>query len=152
MILDILPNAWRYEALHPAFTSAFAFLRNPDLMDLRPGRHNVGGPGLWASVNDGPGRDPGDAMLEAHRAHIDIQLVLDGVDRIGWRPLGQCAHPLAPHDPTRDVRFWRDEPICWVTVEPGAFAIFFPEDAHLPMIGPDPRRKVVLKVATATGL
>lgn len=148
MILDILPNAWRYEALHPAFTSAFTFLRNPDLMDLRPGRHKMGGPGIWANVDEGPGRDPALALLESHRINIDIQLVLEGVDRMGWRPVEQCSLPQGPYDPVNDVRFWRDEPDCWLNVGPGAFAIFFPEDAHLPMIGPEIRHKVVVKIST----
>ena len=34
----------------------------------------------------------------------------------------------------------------YLTVKPGMFAIFFPEDAHAPGVTPDGVRKVIVKV------
>ncbi|NJD55400.1 MAG: DUF386 domain-containing protein, partial [Nitrospirae bacterium] len=46
-------------------------------------------------------------------------------------------------------QFFVDKPDAWLSVEAGAFAIFFPEDAHMPLISPGRIHKVVVKVLAA---
>jgi YhcH/YjgK/YiaL family protein len=147
MILDTLAHADRYFALHPLFPQAFDFLRNGDLNSLAPGRHDVLDERIFAIVEDCEGRARDDAKLECHRRYIDIQLVLAGVDEMGWRPLAECADPATAYDQTRDIRFFNDPAASWVAVAPGAFCLFFPEDAHAPLVGTARIRKVVVKIA-----
>jgi biofilm protein TabA len=66
---------------------------------------------------------------------------------MGWKPRSSCSHPSAAYDETADIQFFADEPDAWVSVRSGTFAIFFPEDAHMPLISPEIIHKVVLKVA-----
>lgn len=146
MILDTLARADRYVALHPLFAPAFAYLRGTDLAALVPGRHAIGSEGLYALVEDGPGRARAEAQLECHRRHIDIQLVLAGVDEMGWRPLVDCANPATDYDEKRDIRFFDDAPATWVATPAGSFCLFFPDDAHAPLTGGGRIRKVVVKV------
>jgi biofilm protein TabA len=146
MILDTLDNAGRYAALHPAFADAFAFLRRPDLASLAIGRHEIDGERLYATVADGPGKRREAGRLEAHDRHVDVQLALGGVDEMGWKPRASCSKPAGECDPEKDVRFFADAPDAWVAVRPGQFAVFFPEDAHLPMVSEGRIRKVVVKV------
>jgi len=146
MILDILENASAYESLNPHFAKAFAFLHRPDLGDLTEGRHEVDGDNIFAVVAKGMGRKPEDARIERHNNYIDIQFVLSGLDNIGWKArkrLGPCAEAK----PESDVAFYEDAPTAWSTVGPGAFGIYFPEDAHLPMISDGELHKVIMKVA-----
>ena len=147
MIFDVLANAGRYEALHPLFPKAFAFLRNADLMALAPGRYPIEGEALFAIIEEADGRARADARLECHRKYIDIQLVLQGVDEMGWKPLCDCREPVAEYSDKRDIRFFFDAPASWVTVPAGAYCVFFPEDAHAPLVSASPIRKVVLKIA-----
>jgi YhcH/YjgK/YiaL family protein len=146
MILDSLENAGRYAALHPAFADAFAFLRRPDLASLAAGRHEISDERLYAMAADGPGKRRDAGKLEAHDRYIDVQLVLEGTDEMGWKPRASCSKPAGEYDAKRDVRFFADEPDAWVAVRPGQVAIFFPEDAHLPMVSGGRIRKVVVKV------
>lgn len=94
-----------------------------------------------------------DAKLECHRRYIDIQLVLAGVDEMGWRALAECVDPATAYDQTRDIRFFNDPAASWVAVAPGAFCLFFPEDAHAPLVSTQKGtsaariRKVVVKIA-----
>jgi len=37
--------------------------------------------------------------------------------------------------------------VCWCPVPAGSFAVFFPEDAHAPMVSDGEVHKVILKVA-----
>jgi YhcH/YjgK/YiaL family protein len=147
MILDTLENAGRYHGLHRAFKQAFAFLMRRDLKDLPPGRHEIDGARVFALVSKGPGRKKQDAKIEVHEKHVDIQYILSGTDEMGWKPKSSCTAPAGPYDPEKDIRFFSDEPDAWVVVRPGAFAIFFPEDAHLPLVSAGEVHKVVVKVA-----
>jgi len=147
MIFDTLANADRYAALHPRFARAFEFLRSTDLQALAPGRYPLDGDNLIAIVEATAGRSRDAAKLECHRRYIDIQLVLEGTDEMGWKPLCDCREALAEYQPEKDLQFFRDAPASWIATPPGAFCVFFPEDAHAPLVGSGEIRKVILKVA-----
>ena len=149
MIIDVLQNSDQYTAMHPGFIQAFAFLRRPDLKDIAVGRHEIDGDRVFAIVAKDIGRSRDSAQLETHEKYIDIQLVLAGRDDMGWRPLAQCRLPAGAHDPENDIRFFADRPLVWQPVGAGMFAIFFPEDAHQPLIGEGTIHKVVVKVAVS---
>ena len=84
--------------------------------------------------------------MEAHQRYIDIQFVVAGVDHMGWKSLEECQKTEKPYDPAKDVVHFSDAPTVWVTVETGGFGLFFPSDAHLPLIGEGEMHKVVMKV------
>jgi YhcH/YjgK/YiaL family protein len=147
MILDTLANADRYAALHPLFARAFEFLRGTDLKTLTPGKHPVQGEQLFAIVEVCAGRTRAEAKPECHRRYIDIQLVLDGIDEMGWKPVADCVEPVMEYDAARDIRFFDDEPSSWIATPPGSFCLFFPDDAHAPLVSSGMIRKVVVKIA-----
>ena len=149
MIFATLANADRYAALHSLFPRAFDYLRNTDLNALAPGRYPIEGERLFAIVETATGRSRDQAKLEGHRKYIDIQLVLEGTDEMGWKPLSDCQEPLADYSAERDIQFFRDAPASWIATPPGAFCIFFPEDAHAPLVSDNAIRKVIIKIALA---
>lgn len=145
MISDTLENAGRYCVLHPEFAAAFAFLRQH--RDTAPvdGRYPVRGEAVYAVVAHTAGK--GSAPLEAHRAYIDIQYVVDGTDHIGFRPVAECVQMTGVFDRVRDLGFFNDAATGRVAVGPGNFVIFFPEDAHAPLSGEGSVVKIIVKVA-----
>ena len=147
MILDTLNQANRYFTLHPLFAQAFEFLRGTDLLALDPGIHTIDGERLFAIVEDCAGRTRAEAKLECHRRYIDIQLVLEGVDEMGWKPLAECLDPATDHDEARDIRFFNDAPSSWIATPSGSFCLFFPDDTHAPLVSAGRIRKVVVKIA-----
>ena len=147
MILSTLAQSDRYAGLHPLFPRAFDYMRNTDLYALAPGRYPIAGDDLFAIVEQVPGRTREMAKLEAHRRYIDIQLVLDGVDEMGWKPLADCYNPVSEHSVEKDIRFFHDAPATWIATPPDAFCIFFPEDAHAPLVSEGVIRKVIFKIA-----
>ena len=149
MIFATLTNADRYAALHSLFPRAFDYLRNTDLNALAPGRYPIEGERLFAIVETAAGRSRDQAKLECHRKYIDIQLVLEGTDEMGWKPLSDCQEPFADYSAERDIQFFRDAPASWIATPPGAFCIFFPEDAHAPLVSSGHIRKVIIKIALA---
>lgn len=147
MVIDLLAGADRYAELHPSFARAFEFLRSTDLLGLAPGRHPIDGDRIFVSIDRADGQERAGARLEYHRAHIDIQLTLQGDEQIGWMPLAACRTPDGPFDLSRDIGFYQDRPATWLALPPGTFAIFFPEDAHAPLAGSGAVRKAIVKIA-----
>lgn len=86
-------------------------------------------------------------MLEAHRRHIDIHVPQSEEETFGWSPINNLKNCINPYEQDRDVEFFGDEPQCHITVRPGQFIIFFPEDAHAPNIGIGNHRKLCIKIA-----
>ncbi len=149
MILGKLDQAARYTAVHPLLAAGFAFLAKADLADLPPGRHEIDGGRVYALVGHDEGRGEAGARLEVHRRYIDIQVSLDGRERIGWRPLAECGDVAEPYDESRDIAFFADRPTAWFPLARGQFAVFFPDDAHAPLAATGTLHKVVIKVEVA---
>lgn len=147
MIIDILDNADRYVVLNKGFRSAFAFLMRSDLAELEPGRHEIMNDRVYCIVETAPGRKREEAELEAHQRYIDIQLVLDGTDTMGWKRKADCKDITRPYKPEIDVESYGDEPDAWIPVQKGMYAIFFPDDAHMPLISDGHLHKIIVKVA-----
>lgn len=149
MIVAALNDADRYRPLHPRFGRAFDFLRAANLRELPAGRHAIDGDALFVIIEDRDGRARTDAKLECHRRYIDIQFVLEGVDEMGWKPLADCRQAATDYDTARDIRFFDDAPASWIATPAGSFCVFFPEDAHAPLVSAGRIRKAVVKVAVA---
>jgi YhcH/YjgK/YiaL family protein len=147
MILDNLENAHLYRSLNPGFAEAFEFLARPDLKDLPAGTCPIDGKRVYAMIAKGAGRRRDEGRLEIHERYIDIQVVLSGTDEMGWKPRSACRVAAGAYDAAKDMQLFTDPPEAWVAVQPGRFAIFFPADAHLPMVSPGELHKVVIKVA-----
>lgn len=147
MILDTIANMERYSVLHPRFATVFEYINKTDLLALANGQHAILGQDLFAIVERVPGRLKSDAKLECHRKYIDIQLVLSGVDTMGWKPLVDCQLAVDDYNTSTDIQFFYDAPDAWVATPANAYCIFFPEDAHAPLVGTQNIHKIVFKIA-----
>ncbi len=147
MIFDLLENARLYSALNIGFPKAMEFLLSPGLEELPVGKYKIEGESLYAMVAKDHGRRKEDALLETHEKYIDIQLVLAGTDHMGWKPKSSCKNPSGGYDKDDDIQFFTDVPDVWFPTGSGFFAIFFPEDAHMPLISEGEIHKVVVKVS-----
>lgn len=146
MIMDRLSRAEKYYDMHPAFKKAFKFLLESDLSKLSLGRNDIDGDKLFCLMSRGPGRTRNEAKLEAHRKYIDIQYIISGTDEMGWKPTIACTEIDTNYSEDNDIEFFKDKPQTWTKVPAGSFAIFFPQDAHAPIVSDSEIHKVVLKV------
>jgi len=145
MILARLEQADRYLALHSDFGAAIGFLRGQPLNDLPLGRIEIG-VAMYATVSRSTTRQRSEARLEAHRKYIDVQYLISGVEEMGWKARSRCQPPQVQYDAEKDIEFFADVPDNYVSLLPGEFVVFFPDDAHAPLIGTDVVNKVVIKV------
>ncbi len=146
MLLDHLDNAARYFELNPHFEKACAFLHRDDLAKLEPGKYDIDGDNAWAIVAEGVPTMRANGQLEAHRQYLDVHYTVSGVECVGWRATDTCTIPSSEYDAAADAILFADEPLLWVDIPPGHFALFLPGDAHAP-VREGNVRKVILKIA-----
>ena len=145
MILDTLENFGKYVSLNPLFPKVLEYLQNTDLMAQEPGCVNIDGNKLFVNHNVAKGKTVDQARMETHNAMIDIQIPLSCPEVIGYIPRQYLSR--AEYDATKDITFYLDRPEQYITVHPGEFVIFFPEDGNAPCISPVPEyKKVIFKV------
>jgi len=149
MILDTLNNIDRYASLHPLFPRAIAYIRDTDFSTLAVGVHPIIAEQLFVIVEEAQGRSREVAQLECHRKYIDIQLVLEGTDEMGWKPLADCQQPVSEYSAAKDIQFFTDTADAWISTPANAYCIFFPQDAHAPLVGTGKIRKVIFKIAVS---
>ena len=147
MIHSTLDESTRYESLHPRFKEAFDYIKSHDLRAMEPQRLELRGEELFINRIDAPSNPQDEQPIEAHESYIDIQVLLEGRERIGWLPRAKCLSPRAPYDESKDIIFFHDQPTSYVDLLPGDFVILFPEDGHAPFIGDgSPISKLIVKV------
>ena len=153
MLLAPLDRLDRAARLHPLLPEVLAWCRAQPWTRLADGRHPILGDDLFVILESGTTWDRAARRFESHRRYIDVQLALAGGETMDWHPIDG----LPVEDDFQsggDIRFHASQGVRGtpLRVLPGLAAIFFPEDAHRPVLHLDgttaaPYRKAVFKVA-----
>jgi YhcH/YjgK/YiaL family protein len=147
MIFDRLDNFPLYLPLHSHFADVWAFLKKGSPDTLPPGRHDVNDRGAFALVSEYVTRPVAESFIECHRNYIDIQLLTRGAEAVGICCRSACRE--LPYNAEKDF-LKLEGPTDRITLKPGSFAVFFPDDGHMPMLQlediPVQVKKVVFKV------
>lgn len=150
MIADSIKNHSLYP-FGPAWKAAFEFLQTL-APETPPGKRLIQGNDLFAGVDCYETKSRAAAKLETHRKYVDIQVLLSGEEIIEIFEQ-QALTVSEPYNPEKDAEFYRvpEKAPVKVTLRPGQFLVFLPEDAHMPCLmtgsSPQPVKKVVIKVA-----
>lgn len=149
MIIDRI----EYHTLYPygnLWAQAFEFLKTatPKMED---GKVVLDGDDLFAGIDCYETKARADAKLETHRKYVDIQVLLSGTECLEVYPkTGLCVSK--PYNTDKDAEFYEvpEKAPVRITLTPGQFMVFFPEDAHMPCLNAgdtsEPVQKVVIKV------
>lgn len=148
MIISTLHDSARIEALHPLFKTFFDYVKTHDLLHAPLGRIDIAGDDLFVNNVEARLVAADEQPLELHRRYIDIHVVLEGEERIGWKPLCEAQETRQPYDDAADCALLADRPTTWATLLPGHFAVVFPEDPHAPLVGTGKVRKLIGKIKT----
>ena len=129
-------------------TLAYIRAATPSLED---GVHQVRGDTIVARIHQGHTRPPSDAVLESHRAHVDVHVVLEGRETIAVWPADRL-RVRTPYNDQQDVTFYDlpSEEGARLCLSPGFFAVFFPQDAHMTQLmdrQPVAIKKLVMKIS-----
>lgn len=148
MIIDSLKNAGLYYGVSPRLKSAFEYLQKTDFEKMDPGKYEIDGTNVYALVQQYETKPLEQGAWEAHRKYIDVQYVYDGSELMGY----SCREGMKvakEYDESGDYLLFEGEGN-FFKVEAGSFAVFAPEDVHMPCIAIAASakvKKVVVKVA-----
>lgn len=134
--------------VHPLFDRAFAEIRRLIETDAPNGKYVVEGDDAFVNVMDYETKAEADSRFETHREYIDIQVVSDGVEIIGFADLEGLTVTEA-YKP--DIEFYGmvgqyDS----VIMTKGKISIIFPGEPHAPAMAvgdaPVKVKKLVAKI------
>ena len=146
MIIDTLDNLGKYVALNPLFADVVEFLKSHDLQTMEAGSYPIKDKDVALKLSLTKQRTKETAFLETHIDMIDIQVPITCAETFGYSPL--CDLPAFEYNAEKDITKYGDtKPQTYVTVNPGQFAIFFPQDGHAPcIIEEEEIKKAIFKV------
>lgn len=124
---------------------AAEFLLQNDLAALPPGRHEITGNGVYASVQEYDTKD--NAPFENHRRYIDIQCIVSGHEEIFISSISDCYDRISEYDAPSDIEFFgSSSDVRKVRICGTSCIILFPGEAHKPCISPDGRKSHIMKI------
>ena len=146
MIIDTLDNLGKYVTLNPLFADVVEFLKSHDLQTMEAGSYPIKDKDVALKLSLTKQRTKETAFLETHIDMIDIQVPVTCAETFGYSPL--CDLPAFEYNAEKDITKYGDtKPQTYVTVAPGQFAIFFPQDGHAPcIIEEEEIKKAIFKV------
>jgi biofilm protein TabA len=146
MITDHLANGLCYAAVDTRLARAIEFLQRADLAALPDGRHDVDGDAIYALVQRYVSKLPGEGRWEAHQRYADLQIVVEGEERMGYGQMGRFTR--GTYDPAKDVEFLTGD-ADFVRLTAGEFVVLWPGEVHMPGMAvgaPAAVRKIVVKI------
>ncbi|WP_443661024.1 YhcH/YjgK/YiaL family protein [Clostridium sp.] len=147
MIINKLTNAEQYYGVSQRIEMGLKYLKDTDLAKIEPGKYEIDGKNIIALVSEYETKDIEKGKWEAHKNHIDIQYVVSGGERIGYANINEMK-VSSEYNEEKDVFFLKGEGDM-LLVKEGTFAIFAPEDVHMPTINAGNTKhvkKVVVKI------
>ncbi len=146
-VIDNVKNAHLYYGMGAGLEKALKFIQKTDFSVLEPGKYEIDGSDIYALVQKYETKPLSEGEWEAHRNYTDIQYMVEGIEQMGYAWAGSLK-VLKEYDSEKDFLLL-DGSGSMIVFNSGTFAIFEPEDAHMPSITADTRMavlKVVVKV------
>lgn len=134
---------------NPLFAAVFDFIdANGGLDGLKKmsGKVEIDGSNVFVKIGESGLKRREDARLEAHDDYSDLQLVLDGTEKIGVRARCECKNIVEDRRPAGgDILFFGEDYCDFLELSSGKYAVLDPDCAHAPCIGTGDGRSTVLK-------
>jgi YhcH/YjgK/YiaL family protein len=151
MIVDTLANHHLYTSLSVRLEKALSHLAATDFSQKAVGNYELDGKDIFVIVNDYDTKPRETQPFEVHQQYIDVQYVVSGEEEFGYLPLADQVPSkpyYEPHDYANFDYASNKDDAAFIPLKAGMFAIFFPEDIHMPgtLATANAVRKVVIKV------
>ncbi|MGV1099097.1 YhcH/YjgK/YiaL family protein [Thiovibrio sp. JS02] len=146
MIYDALAHFATYKNAHPLFTFVHDYIGSHDLTQLPLGKQDIGN-GIFLISARYQTKKPAETFIECHRRYIDIQIITSGAEKVGICRSEQCK-PSAYNEENDYLELQGS--MEFITLQAGFFAIFYPQDGHMPQLNtgamPAEVSKIVFKI------
>lgn len=151
MIKDNIKNSAKYYNLSERIKIGLKYLKNTDFNNVENGKYEISGDEIYVMIQDYDSKPIEQGRFEAHKKYIDIQYVIEGQEQIGAGNIEKFL-AITEYDEDKDIVFLTQKTNAnpeFIELQENEFAIFTPEDAHMPCIAvnePSYVRKAVVKV------
>lgn len=139
MIVDNIENLNKYKGFVAGIEDVIAFLEKNDLADYPCGKHILNDD-VYVNLQEYNTKNEEDAIPEAHRKYIDVQIMACGNEKMGYSDYSLML-PQIEYNPETDLEFVKGD-VEYLIATPQNFFIFFPNDAHKPAIKIGSKEKV----------
>lgn len=125
MIVDLIENLNKYEAIHPKISNGLKELNNVEI-DFSKRFDFDGG---YMFFQEGSTTHIDEGTFETHKKYIDIQVVLDGSEYVAWAPTDQL-NVEVEYNAEKDVARLSGQPHTMMEIKKGMAYICLPQDGH----------------------
>ena len=147
MIIDTMANSKFYRGLNPDFEYVFNYIKQTDFAKILSGTYQLRD-GVYYMIQEYETKPESEGTFEAHRKFIDVQYILEGSERHDYAALDNLKQK-GSYNEEKDVVFYEGSGIS-LLLEKGTFAVYFPQDAHMPNLRtgsmPVKMKKAVFKI------
>jgi len=145
VILMITSNIKNYERylFNDDFADAFKYLISENLSNLPQGKHQIT-ENVHIIRDSYHTRKLGETFWESHEDYIDIQFIIKGEERIAYSPIHHLTEVIYHQE--NDFKLLVGPVNSSLNLIENDFAIFFPEDAHMPGLNPNDSSEEVHKI------
>ncbi|HUI29906.1 MAG TPA: YhcH/YjgK/YiaL family protein [Candidatus Acidoferrales bacterium] len=151
MISDSLENLNKYQQIIPHSKEICDYLNTTNIFSLAVGKYPIAGDSAFILIQEYLTKADAEKKWESHRKYIDIQIVLDGQEIMGYSPAPSLKSKDG-YNEEKDITFYEDD--SWehsrLFVPKNYFCLFFPEDAHKPglrVLKDESVKKAVIKAS-----
>ena len=153
MIFDKIENISDYFEELPLLKKVEDFVVDFKNGKLADGTYEIDGKRVFAMVQSYRTRQQThEMMFEAHKKYIDLQYIVNGIEKIRWARLDSVDLVEEKYSTGGDIVFYEGDAMFDFTLTKGTFLLLYPEDAHLPGLSAQKdvnERKIVFKIQVA---
>lgn len=131
----MLNNISKYSHLIPFIKEIESYLKENDIFSLSGGKYEIAGDSAFILIQEYFTKPGNEKLWESHKKYIDIQIVLDGKEYMGYSPVN-FLKIKDPYNEENDIIFYENDSKehGYVMTQKDHFCVFFPEDGHKPGI------------------
>ncbi len=150
MIFDKMDNISDYFEELPLLKKVKEFVADFNDKKLADGTYEIDGKRVFAMVQSyRTKQQTQEMMFEAHKKYIDLQYIVNGIEKIRWARLDTVDLVEERYSKGNDIAFYEGDAMFDFTLTKGSFLLLYPNDAHLPGLSAQKDinvRKIVFKI------
>lgn len=150
MIFDKMVNSQDYYDNYPDMKLVREFADKFSRDNMADGTYEIDGKRVFAMIQSYKTKaQTPEMMFEAHKKYIDVQYIVQGIERIRWASLDKVSLVKEEYSKGNDIAFYEGDAQFDFTLTKGTFLFLTPNDAHLPGLCAEKEvntRKIVFKI------
>ena len=150
MIFDKMQNISKYFEQNRDLKLISEFVNEFHEKKFEDGTYEIDGKRIFAMIQSYKTKSQTpEMMFEAHRDYIDVQYIVQGMEKIRYAKLDEVHLVKEHYSKGKDIAFYEGDARVDFVLTKGTFLLLDPADAHLPGLSADKPcfvRKIVFKI------